>query len=742
MAVLAAILPVVSRSSALALGLFRIAAESPEAAQELVAVANKINAFASILKQVGTIIKEDDRLPSPEAVDALDDVIEQSQHVLTSFESATSIEGTQHHGRRDSASSVGSTGSQPDPSTKTRLAYLMAHLEALSTTLSVLLQTLYTAQSIMWSKLRPTVSPQQAARVVDHEKTQLETLIIQQQLAILFALTIFETSSKSDARTMEEESPQSLISTDKDQTPKPSNLYPYHNKELFNLDTSGSNGLPSVCKISASQAEHLLHQWTSLRQFERRLEDEEHEQRRQRQQAQQATVESDSEEDHSKRSKKLGDGVWRSRRSPSVQPLFTAKNMPSPESEKQFGPQAPRTPADTPHTPQTSISTTSSSGNSSGGPPVDAAAAVEAKEDAIEADLEIPWRLCTRKYHWRFIDAKQVDSNTDQPPSVAFAERNSWTEIMASWVCKEAIQEARLPFTQVQKEKQDGRRTTFETCFCIARPLQFDQVNRLVERTVEIYRENAPPTPPAQPKARSSSFHQPSVSGKKGNHFDQTRTPVTRATHPPLDRAKRLAPGGLPSGGLAPPGVPPPPLDRSKSTPGPGLVPPLPQTAINSRTPNLQIPVPTGQHYSHHAPTLSHSPRHAYYSQQASGYPTQPMQASAPPYYPHPHIPSSASTPATIPPPPPPSRHYYNTDTNTETDTDTDTPTSDSEPSRPHRTRRSAERSRSRYADRYADRPAPRRSYETRRKKKKKASAGALLGVGGLTALLDGLGGL
>ncbi|KAL6156371.1 hypothetical protein ACJBU6_05497 [Exserohilum turcicum] len=722
----------------------------------------------------------------------------------------------------------------------------MAHLEALSTTLSVLLQTLYTAQSIMWSKLRPTVSPQQAARVVDHEKTQLETLIIQQQLAILFALTIFETSSKSDARTMEEESPQSLISTDKDQTPKPSNLYPYHNKELFNLDTSGSNGLPSVCKISASQAEHLLHQWTSLRQFERRLEDEEHEQRRQRQQAQQATVESDSEEDHSKRSKKLGDGVWRSRRSPSVQPLFTAKNMPSPESEKQFGPQAPRTPADTPHTPQTSISTTSSSGNSSGGPPVDAAAAVEAKEDAIEADLEIPWRLCTRKYHWRFIDAKQVDSNTDQPPSVAFAERNSWTEIMASWVCKEAIQEARLPFTQVQKEKQDGRRTTFETCFCIARPLQFDQVNRLVERTVEIYRENAPPTPPAQPKARSSSFHQPSVSGKKGNHFDQTRTPVTRATHPPLDRAKSainlvpppppggpppaglapgglpsggLAPGGLPSGGLAPPGVPPPPLDRSKSTPGPGLVPPLPQTAINSRTPNLQIPVPTGQHYSHHAPTLSHSPRHAYYSQQASGYPTQPMQASAPPYYPHPHsaplqrpnptasfppppppqnlhphphlstpnlnqeynyaqphhshhphphahhahhasprrsphlpshptyptavpVPSSASTPATIPPPPPPSRHYYNTDTNTETDTDTDTPTSDSEPSRPHRTRRSAERSRSRYADRYADRPAPRRSYETRRKKKKKASAGALLGVGGLTALLDGLGGL
>ena len=66
MAVLAAILPVVSRSSALALELFKTAAASPEAAKELVGVANKINGFASILKQVGTIIKEDDRLPSPE----------------------------------------------------------------------------------------------------------------------------------------------------------------------------------------------------------------------------------------------------------------------------------------------------------------------------------------------------------------------------------------------------------------------------------------------------------------------------------------------------------------------------------------------------------------------------------------------------------------------------------------------------------------------------------------------------
>jgi len=67
MAVLGTILPVVSQSSTLALELYRIAASSHiEIATELTRTAKLINGFASILKQVGTIIKEDDRLPSHE----------------------------------------------------------------------------------------------------------------------------------------------------------------------------------------------------------------------------------------------------------------------------------------------------------------------------------------------------------------------------------------------------------------------------------------------------------------------------------------------------------------------------------------------------------------------------------------------------------------------------------------------------------------------------------------------------
>ena len=65
--VLATILPLVSRCAHLSSDLYRIAAESSEeATEDLLDIAGSLNRFASILKQVGTIIKEDDRLPSHE----------------------------------------------------------------------------------------------------------------------------------------------------------------------------------------------------------------------------------------------------------------------------------------------------------------------------------------------------------------------------------------------------------------------------------------------------------------------------------------------------------------------------------------------------------------------------------------------------------------------------------------------------------------------------------------------------
>jgi hypothetical protein len=65
MAVLETILPAVARSSTISVEIYRVAALSPnEAVKDLVKSASAINNFASTLKQIGTIVKEDDRLPS------------------------------------------------------------------------------------------------------------------------------------------------------------------------------------------------------------------------------------------------------------------------------------------------------------------------------------------------------------------------------------------------------------------------------------------------------------------------------------------------------------------------------------------------------------------------------------------------------------------------------------------------------------------------------------------------------
>lgn len=75
----------------------------------------------------------------------------QSQTVLKEIETLTEL---QRHDRSDDADGARSSQdcSQNGSLSVTRLAYLAAHLECLRLTLAVLLQTLYAAQSIMWSK--------------------------------------------------------------------------------------------------------------------------------------------------------------------------------------------------------------------------------------------------------------------------------------------------------------------------------------------------------------------------------------------------------------------------------------------------------------------------------------------------------------------------------------------------------------------------------------------------------------
>lgn len=81
----------------------------------------------------------------------LEDVTTQSQTVLLEIEDTTGLRRHEQTEKRDEAWSS-KDWSRTGSVDVIRLTYFAAHLECLRLTLAVLLQTLYTAQSIMWSK--------------------------------------------------------------------------------------------------------------------------------------------------------------------------------------------------------------------------------------------------------------------------------------------------------------------------------------------------------------------------------------------------------------------------------------------------------------------------------------------------------------------------------------------------------------------------------------------------------------
>lgn len=528
---------------------------------------------------------------------------------------------------------------------------------------------------------------------------------------------------------MEGDSSQSLVAAGRGNMPSLGRILVYQHRDLASIDKSPdrvANQILSVRAIASLQADHLLERWTCLPQVKSQIEEMERESRDQQRESRQPMVESDEEDDHYQRRKLAGAGTRMSapsQRSGSIEPLFTDTSAPpTPARDSKYGPTAPLSPAASPRTSRNSLGVPINDVDSPVSPrssvtslPVEAAAAVEAKEEDEDLDLEIPWQLCTRKHYWKYIDGKIVSSNTDQLPSVAFLERNSWTEIMASWVCKEAIREAGYKVTQVQKDVRDGRRTKFETCFCIERPLQFEQVKNLVERTVDIYRQRRPPSPPP---ARRSSFNRPPpppLKVSRPHEIDRDRTPKPSKTHPPLGRI----PTAIPI---------PPPLQRSTS--GQGSVQGS-QKGVNPPPQNLQMPMSPGP-YSTSVPqnTWAQMQQPQQYQQQQKQ--QAPMYNSPQGSYP----PNAAFNNAGLPPRvqqahnisrpqsslgqshPRSSKMKYDEDL-----------TTDSDSSKDRRRRRS--KSRGRYAP------------ETKKRSHNKSkAAGVLMGVGGLTALLDGLSGL
>lgn len=172
MADFGAIFQIVSRGSALALEFYKLAPTTTIASgtTDISRVAKSISNFSSTVKQIGTIIKEDDSLPSAEvsyvlltrarlvltrlnkATETLEDILEQCDVVLIELQSIAFDEGAHHDRDKRNYHIEKDHGRQLNVTESAKFLYLQSHLEALKTTLLAMQQTLYTAQSITWAK--------------------------------------------------------------------------------------------------------------------------------------------------------------------------------------------------------------------------------------------------------------------------------------------------------------------------------------------------------------------------------------------------------------------------------------------------------------------------------------------------------------------------------------------------------------------------------------------------------------
>ncbi|EOD49197.1 hypothetical protein UCRNP2_4039 [Neofusicoccum parvum UCRNP2] len=314
---LASIIQVVASATRLSLSLYDFAISSPPATREANRVAKSVSLFALMLKQVGTLLKEDLTSPSSQSYETVQDITLLAQTAFAAVEEVVSGK-PQRDAPQDADQSATPPRRKLDLVAQTKLRYLLAYVDSLNSTLSVMLQAFYTVRVIAWSRSRQDRVPASAADAVANERSQLEVLVIEQQLLLLDVSETFAEYRRSrdfaGSPSSSGHSDQRDFAIEQDQTPSPTTLDKYKDQSIKTAN------------------------------------------------------------------------------------------------------------------PRNSITDSST---------------------------------------------LVMNTNSQVPVEKAYTERNGWTEIMQTWVRREAIEEARYSFNQVQKEMPDGSRTRFETCFCIGKALTY-----------------------------------------------------------------------------------------------------------------------------------------------------------------------------------------------------------------------------------------------------------------------------
>jgi len=539
------ILQMVAWGTRLSLGLYDFSAVVPSATNDVVKLAKEVNLFSLVLRQVGANLKENGGFPSFDATQVVKEILQQSQMVFREVEHIVPFKRVRQ--QEDESSVDGDAlplthdwawGENP----RLKAYYLLGHLESLKLTLSVLLQCLYVAKITTWSHRQKT---QLAIEAVSTERLQMQSLIIEQQMSLIRVYRLYQEYSLSKAAFPEVLPNQGmeLIQYDEREA-NPMALALYQESSLSKVwpAATETEDLKRVKRIARSYVEQLLRRWTRLDEIEQRMIDEGSptHQGNDRGRWEQPFVEDDSEDDfvyhregpprHSMGSAgpvlmPVNEDLNFDRNTPSpkagvpVSPsvnirrtsvpvtapvpapmprsLSTSNYLPSPTnpyfppSTSPSMPQRSRySPVPSPlSSPRTSVSVESpttprdSNGSLHGESSQQQHQQQQQAPPAAPPGPAIPWRLKQNSATWDFHGPSITDANTAASHMGALADRSAVTEIMAAHVSRAALAERGLAFQAVHKDVGDGRRTRFDTCFVVYRPLAWPDVLDLVRLT-------------------------------------------------------------------------------------------------------------------------------------------------------------------------------------------------------------------------------------------------------------------
>jgi hypothetical protein len=521
------ILQMVAWGTRLSFGLYDFSAIVSTASGDIDHLAKEVNLLSLVLRQIGSNLKEDKRMTSGRAFDTVLECLEQCRVVFVQIEQLIPVRALQDAPGIDFLLVERlRTKLNWTPLRQSQSQYLLAYLESLKMTLSVMLQTLYTAKITLWSRsdwtpppteasktnhIHQTQTSQLAADAVVTERLQLESLVIEQQLSILRA-------NRHYGQLIQHL--QSTLGYVPEYSPHPRGLVPYQEPSLAHNIPSSVQGedLAMVRRISLPLIDILLDRWTKFSAMELRV----------REQLPFRSSFSNS---------KLPRSSVRTQRPPNNQPSISDSSASSGD-EAEFGGRPklkkssslPVFPIAEEGSGQLQPSTTGSDlpkitqhqherhGILQSPPVASEYYCDDVNEGLIGSNTSnlgygasinrklfnqqqqqqqqqsqlllsrrpIPWRICNGPTYWEFLDKTLTSSNSPILPQNARYNHTTTTEIMSEFVSRDALRERHHEYTRVKKDAGDKNRIKIETCYCIEGALTFNEIVRLVDLTTTI----------------------------------------------------------------------------------------------------------------------------------------------------------------------------------------------------------------------------------------------------------------